>query len=72
MTETNELRGLIYARYKSKSDLADALGWSKQRLYKALAHPEKQSMENIHKIVEALGLEIDQTSLSFFMPKRTT
>lgn len=68
MTEHNMLRAAIYARYKSKSELAEKLGWSKQKLHYAINNPDRMKLYQINQIIEALGLENDDNAFRIFLP----
>lgn len=57
MAKNTELRGLIYGRYDTESQLADELGWPKQKLNKIT----NGAMEPNLKDVVALAGKLDKT-----------
>lgn len=72
MTEVNKLRGLVYSRYKRKSEFAKAMGMTIRQVDYMLDRPERLKIEQVHKIIDTLGLEHSAETYSFFMPIATT
>jgi hypothetical protein len=59
-----ELRGAIYARYKSQKAFAQAIGWSRKRLHDVLSGRTAMRREDIRTI--GLLLEIPDDRLDRF------
>lgn len=68
MVDSNKLRGAIYERCNSKSEFADKLGWSKQKLNWVLRHPERMRLDQVREMILALNLDGDITAANIFLP----
>jgi len=66
--ESNKLRGLIYEKYRSKSEFALSLGWSKQKLDWILNNPDKLKLEQVQEMIIALGMQGDPSGAYIFLP----
>jgi len=53
-----ELRSIIYGKFDSQTKLADALGWSKQRISKISSGKKEPSIREAHRIAEVLEMDI--------------
>ena len=51
----SELRSLIYGKYDSQAEFAEALGWSKQRLSKITSGRKEPSISEVFEISKGLG-----------------
>ncbi len=70
MGTTVTIRGLIYDRFGSIAAFARKIGWSKQRLSLALKEPGKIDIEKAKYLIDQLGLEDNEISMSLFIPKK--
>lgn len=62
----NNVKGAVYARYKDIADLANTLGWSRQKLSPIVNGKKEPSLSDVQEMAEAL--EMDVTLLtSFFL-----
>jgi len=52
-----ELRGLIYSKFKNEARMADALGWSRQRLNKITTGKKIPDLFEVRDIANILGVE---------------
>jgi len=52
-----ELRSLIYGKFKSQTEFAESLGWSKQRLSKITSGGKQPNVVEVYEI--AKGLDVD-------------
>ena len=57
MAKVLELKGLIYGKYDNETDLANELGWTKQRLNQITTGRREPNLEE----VEALAGKLDTT-----------
>ena len=62
----NNVKGAVYARYKDIADLAETLGWSRQKLSPIVNGKREPSLGDIQEMAKAM--EMDVTLLaSFFL-----
>ena len=52
--ELMELRGLIHGQYKSLSEFAREIGWSRQKLHRVLSGKMPPSIRDVQDIAEGL------------------
>lgn len=64
-----ELRSLVYAKYDAESDLACALGWSRQRLNRITNGEKVPNVEELNQIASALDVPIGELALIFLNKK---
>ena len=55
MAKILELNGLIHLKYENESQMADEMGWSRQRLNKITNGDKAPSLEEVESIANALG-----------------
>lgn len=60
-----ELRGLIYGKFRTSSDLARHLGWPRQRLNKITCGQKIPNITEVRQIADALDVPIE-TIADFF------
>ena len=64
--KVNRVKGAIYARFKDIAQLADVLGWSRQKL-SALANGVREpSLNDIQLMANAMDMNVDLLT-SFFL-----
>ena len=62
----NNVRGAVYARYESIAELAETLGWSRQKLSPIVNGKQEPTLSDIQAMAQAM--EMDVTLLtSFFL-----
>lgn len=68
MIEMMTLRGIVYSKYNSISDMADAIGWTRQKASNIINGNVEPSLDDVDKLAKALGLGFEQTA-QFFLHK---
>ena len=69
MAKINELRGLIYSRYNSEAQLANELGWTRQRLNNITNGLKMPDLDEVVALSEKLDLPVDDTVQLFLRHK---
>lgn len=59
------LRGIVYDRYKSIAELADAIGWTRQKATNVVNGNTEPSLDDVDKLSKALGLDFEKTARFF-------
>lgn len=59
------LRGIVYDRYKSIAELADAIGWTRQKATNVVNGNTEPSLDDVDKLSKALGLDFERTARFF-------
>lgn len=65
------LRGAVLARYKSISDFASAVGWSRGKAWRIINDEQDPDADEITAITRALNLEQEEFLAIFFKPLST-
>ncbi len=65
-TPVNELRGIIYSRFKSEADCARNLGWSKQKLNKITNGRQMPDITELNRMSVVLETDVG-TLLKIFL-----
>lgn len=60
MGKVFELSALIHGKYRSDSDCARAMGWSRQRLYKIVYGLKSPSLDEAIMIAKALDVPLEK------------
>ncbi len=68
MEGRNDLRGLVYSRFKSISELASILGWTRQKATNIINGVSEPSLADADELAKALGTNLEETA-SFFLHK---
>lgn len=58
MAKVIELRGLIYSKYETETQLAHDLGWTKQRLNVITTGKREPDLEEVEALAEKLGKSV--------------
>lgn len=58
MAKNIELRGLIYGKYESETQLANELGWTKQRLNVITTGRREPNLEEVQALAEKLDKSV--------------
>lgn len=69
MAKIIELRGLIYGKYETETQLAHDLGWSKQRLNVITTGRREPDLEEVAAIAEKLGRSVEEIFYIFLRQK---
>lgn len=62
----NNVKGAVYARYKDIADLANTLGWSRQKLSPIVNGKKEPDLSEIQAMAEAMEMDVVQLA-SFFL-----
>lgn len=68
-TKVKELRGLIYSKYDSESELAEKIGWSRQRISKITNGVKEPDIDEIAALSKALGKSVGEIAEIFLRYK---
>lgn len=60
-----ELRGLIYSKFDSESEMANFLGWPRQRLNKITNGIKEPDIKELNQLAEALGKSVGDIAQIF-------
>lgn len=56
--DRQQLRGIVYSRYRSESEMAKQMGWPKQRLNKITTGLKEPTVQELNELAIALGVDI--------------
>ena len=62
----NNVKGAVYARYKDIAELANTLGWSRQKLSPIVNGKKEPSLSDVQEMAKALEMEVTLLT-SFFL-----
>lgn len=66
MMVINNVKGAVYARYKDIADLANTLGWSRQKLSPIVNGKKEPSLSDVQDMAKAMDMEVTLLT-SFFL-----
>ena len=69
MAKVNEIRGLIYSRYDSEAQLAQELGWPRQRLNAITNGLKEADIDEIYALSQKLETPVDEIVYIFLRHK---
>lgn len=69
MAKIIELRGLIYGKYETETQLANELGWSKQRLNLITNGTREPDIEEVVALAEKLDKSVEEMVYIFLRHK---
>ena len=69
MAKIIELRGLIYGKYETETQLANELGWSKQRLNLITNGTREPDIEEVVALAEKLDKSVEEMVYIFWRHK---
>lgn len=69
MAKIIELRGLIYGKYETETQLAHDLGWSKQRLNVITTGRREPDLEEVAALADKLGRSVEEIFYIFLRQK---
>ena len=62
----NNVKGAVYARYKDIAELANVLGWSRQKLSLIVNGKKEPNLSDIQAMAKAMCMDADKLA-SFFL-----
>ena len=65
MAKNLALNGLIHSKYESQSQLAEALGWPRQRLNKLVNGDKEPDLDEVKALSDALGEDLEHVAYIF-------
>lgn len=63
-------RGLVYSKFKTIADFAQAIGWTRQKATNIVNGVQEPSLEDTDKMAKALNMSLEETA-KFFLVKRS-
>ncbi len=69
MAKVIELRGLIYGKYETEAQLANELGWPKQRLNLITNGTREPDLEEVAALAEKLDKSVEEMVFIFLRHK---
>jgi transcriptional regulator with XRE-family HTH domain len=69
MAKIRELRGLIYDRYDTETQLANELGWPKQRLNLITNGTREPNLREVEALADKLGKSVEEMVYLFLRNK---
>ena len=69
MAKIIELRGLIYGKYETETQLANELGWPKQRLNLITNGTREPDLEEVAALAEKLDKSVEEIVFIFLRHK---
>lgn len=67
--EGMNFRGLVYSRFKSIADFAQAIGWTRQKATNIVNGVQEPSLDDTDKMAKALEMTLDETARFFLTTK---
>lgn len=61
----NNVKGAVYARYRDIADLANALGWSRQKLSPIVNGKKEPSLSEVQAMASAMEMDVVQLTAFF-------
>lgn len=65
MAKVRELRSIIYGKFDTESDFAQALGWERQRLSKITNGQKEPNVEELNSLATGLGISVEKVAQIF-------
>ena len=69
MAKILPLRGMIFGHYESEAQMANAMGWTRQRLNKITNGTKEPTLEEVDAIAKAVGEEFMSVAAIFLNKK---
>lgn len=63
-------RGLVYSKYKTIADFAQAIGWTRQKATNIVNGVQEPSLDDTDKMAKALNMSLDETA-GFFLTNKS-
>lgn len=61
----NNVKGAVYARFRDIADLADTLGWSRQKLSPIVNGKKEPSLSDVQDMAKAMEMDVVQLTAFF-------
>jgi DNA-binding phage protein len=61
----NNVKGAVYARYRDIADLANTLGWSRQKLSPIVNGKKEPSLSEVQAMASAMEMDVVQLTAFF-------
>lgn len=68
--EMVNFRGLVYSKFKTIADFAQAIGWTRQKATNIVNGLQEPSLDDTDKMAKALCMSLEDTA-RFFLPKKS-
>jgi len=68
----NSIRGLVFSRYSSISEFANAMKWGRQKATKIVKGTHRMSADDMEKFAEHFGIHDASTFMTVFFPHYAT
>jgi len=68
----NSIRGLVFSRYDSISEFADAMKWGRQKASRIVKGTHRPSADDMEKLAEHFGIRDAGTFMTVFFPHYAT
>lgn len=59
------LRGIVYDKYRSMAELANTIGWTRQKASNIINGNAEPSLDDTYKLSKALGIPFEKTARFF-------
>jgi DNA-binding phage protein len=70
MAKILALTGMIHSKFRSESEMARKIGWSRQRLYKITNGTKEPNLDEVRKLAGALEMPVIEVA-QFFLQKES-
>lgn len=64
-----KFRGVVYSKYKSIADFANAIGWTRQKGTNIVNGVTEPSLDDVDKMAKALDMTFEETAKFFLSDK---
>lgn len=71
MSKNMDFNGMIHSKFTSESQMAQAMGWSRQRLNKITNGKKVPDLFDLKALADALGISLIDL-VPIFLPNRST
>lgn len=65
MNSEISLRGIVYDKFRSMAELADVIGWTRQKTSNIINGNTEPSLDDTDKLSKALGIPFEKTARFF-------
>lgn len=63
--ERVNFRGIVYSKFKTIAEFAQAIGWTRQKATNIVNGVQEPSLDDTDKMSRALGLSLEETAKFF-------
>ena len=68
----NSIRGLVFSRYSSISEFAEAMNWGRQKATRIVKGTHRPSADDMEKMAKHFGIHDASTFMTVFFPHYAT